>query len=234
VRRKADVKKSLYQTQLDIFKADRQAELDRETARIAAEQQIGSDQEKAFKENDYALGRALYSAYIDIAKGQIDRTRASAEFVQKAATAIGSIYTGVLALSFATDKGQPLPIQGIAPAVFMGVAIVLSTAFLAYITKPQDVTQETTFTIPLQQRADRDTFIRYTQASALQRMYLLQTSVISLGIGILLLPIPYLALQSMQLLAAVVVILYGLLLTFLVPLLISLLSSLFRIRSAKH
>jgi hypothetical protein len=99
--------------------------------------------QKANFENEYTQAQAFYTGYIDVSKAQVDRITARAEFIQKAAGAVGAAYTAILAFSLAlgTTGANPLPARVILPTIFLGFAIVLSAAYLAYLTKP-GVTQE--------------------------------------------------------------------------------------------
>jgi hypothetical protein len=47
-----------------------------------------------------ALDQSFYEAVFDVAKGSIDRARASADFVQKGASAVVAIYGAVLGVAF--------------------------------------------------------------------------------------------------------------------------------------
>lgn len=119
-----ELKKLLYQAQLQTINARYEAVL---------------EHDKALRASDYPLEEALFNAYLDVAKGQLDRARANAEFVVKAASTIGGAYALVLGLSFSINKdvNHPLPSRGLAPTIFLGLSIVLATAYLAYITRPK-------------------------------------------------------------------------------------------------
>lgn len=204
----AEVKKILLQGQLDQVKANHQAQI---------------DLMKASRDNDYALMQSVYDAYIEVAKGVIERTNASAELVQKAAASIATIYTGVLALSFVVDttKGTALPARGMAAPLFLGFAIFLATGFRAYISNPPETHEETSSdSILEEQKIRRNTFIRWARSGPLAHRYWLQTAVISLGIGVVLLPLPYVKVDDSLVL---VFVLFGLLLTFVLPLVIPIL-----------
>jgi hypothetical protein len=206
----ADVKKTLLQGQLDLRKIECQYALET----IKLEQQAVIDRGKAFWDNEYKLAQSVHSAYLDVAKGQLERTNASAEFVQKAASAIVTVFTSVLALSFIVNQTlkAPLPPRGMAPAFFLGLSVVLATAFRAYVTNPGDTQEPLSHgLIPDLQKARRNTFIEWARRGPLTRQYWLQTAVMSLGVGVVLLPLPYLHVRDEWLWA---VILGGLVATF--------------------
>ena len=112
-----------------------------------------TDQEIALNEGDRAVERAVrqayYQAVLDLSKASVDRARASGETVQKAAATIVTLYTGVLALAFSVAE-HPLPFRALFAAFLLGLAIVMSTAFLAYLPDPDDVRDEATAKPPLQ------------------------------------------------------------------------------------
>lgn len=78
----------------DVEKATTAAEVARQVAERAAE----SDQLKALWANEYALRQSAQQAYLDMAKGAVDRSQQRAQFVQVAAGAIGTLYAAGFAL----------------------------------------------------------------------------------------------------------------------------------------
>jgi hypothetical protein len=199
----AELKKLLYQSQLEVVKGDHAAEiaLAKATADAAIEDEkreatADLEREKADWANEYAQAQAANSAYLDVAKGALDRGSAKASFVQGAATAISGAYAGVLGLSFAIGEGRALPGRGILPAAFLGIAIVFAAAYVAFITRPEDVRVSPSIgTLPDKQRQRRNSFVRWAGAPMLRRRNLLQASVVSLGVGVGLLPLPYLSIS---------------------------------------
>jgi hypothetical protein len=90
------MKEILYQAQVAVISAVHQAELDAEKAKA----DHARERANAEWEAEHALNQAVHDAFLEVGKGAIERSRAAAEFVQKAAVAIASLYTGILALSF--------------------------------------------------------------------------------------------------------------------------------------
>jgi len=186
----ASLKLELYRAQLDVVKAQSQAEIDREKANTKAE----VDSSAADCANDFAVYQEVYKGYIEVAKGQIDRSLQRAEFVQKVAAAAGSLYAAIVGLSFSIKEDAKLPVTGIVPAIFLGLSFVLAAVYVAYLTDPSGIAQKPEGTVlRSNQDSRRDTFILWTRSSAFTRRYFLQTSVVSMGFGILTLPAPYLA-----------------------------------------
>jgi hypothetical protein len=172
---------------IELIKLRYQAQLD--------EKKHNLERQKMDWNNEHTQAQAVNSAYLDTAKGALDRAAAKASFVQGAAVAIGTVYTGILGFSFAakTGEGTPLPITGIVPALFFGLAIFFATVYSSFMTKVEDVqVRSDNGTLPDKQRQRRNTFIDWISKTVFQRRWALQASVISLGYGVALLPLPYL------------------------------------------
>lgn len=189
----------------EIEKIRYQAEINKESAlenslremnKLLTEANI--EREKADWNHEYALDVEIYKAYIEIAKTQIDRARASAEFIQKVAIAIGTAYAGILALTFGVgEHAKPLPLAGVIPTIFFGLSLVYVTFYIAYLTNPEKE-QEVypSGTLSGKQTARRNNFIMWVGSVVLKRKEFMQASVISLGIGIIFFPSPYLDLSA--------------------------------------
>ncbi|GAA3572317.1 hypothetical protein GCM10022235_47190 [Kribbella ginsengisoli] len=158
---------------------------------------------KADLDADRASAAAFSEAVLAVAKGGIDRARASAEFVQKGATAIFALYTGALTLAFSVTD-NPLPARGILPSLFLGFAILLATAYLAFLTRGDRVKDPADAAgVPEAQLNRTRTFVEWTNTSVLNRAPLLRCAVVALGIGVVALPAPFLTPPSHQTVAAI-------------------------------
>ncbi len=220
-----DINKAQRQVAVDMDKARQEAAIEAEKVRVAA----NTEREKADWTNEYTQAQSFYNAYIEVAKSQIERAIARAEFVQTAAGAIGGAYTAILAFSFAVGTTEALPARGLLPTIFLGLAIVLAAGFLAYMSSPREVAEHTSKgTLDSRQRERRTTFINWTGAPIDPQSYLLQASVFSLAFGLAFLPAPYIKVNPLDtsvltggkllwLLAGIAIIL-----TFLLPALIKL------------
>lgn len=144
-----------------------------------------------------ALEKAFVDGVIEVAKGSVDRARASAETVQKSAAAIATIYTAVLGVTFSvTDR--PLPSRGMVPALLLGGAIVLSTVYLAYLTRPSDDVDD------VERRDDAHStlaevvgkYVLWTRTGTMERRHWVRASVLALGFGLLFLPAPFVTFQG--------------------------------------
>lgn len=168
--------------------------------------------------NEYKLAQSIHDAYIDVAKNQLRERLNRAEFIQKTAGAISGVYVAVLGLSFSVKDDAPLPSKGIIPAIFLGLALFLSAVYASFLTESGEMKGPiSNGRLGTLQPARLNTFILWTIHPVLKRKYWLQAAVISLGIGVLLLPLPYIAIADWFSFVALVI---GLLITFLFPIII--------------
>lgn len=188
----------------DLLKASHQALLDEAKAERDAQRQMIKDAQAY----DYTRGQALYSAHLAVAQGQIDRAQARAALVIQAASAIGTLYAAILGLDFGLGGGAnkavaPLPIRGIVPAVFLGIAIFAAALYLAYLTSLgtfRDAKPSGLLSYRLIEQADD--FTRWTARFVSQRLPWLHAAVICLGFGVLFLPVAFLDLADLGVLIA--------------------------------
>jgi len=172
---------ALYAAQLDVRKERTKEDIAHKKALIDAE---------------IAADRAYQQGQIDVAKDSITRARSGAEKVQTAASAIITIYTGLLGFAFAISE-HPLPARGLIPALLAGLAIVLSTAYLAYLTEPHELVD------PEPHGARREmarrrlrSFMDWTHRTSMERSYLLRSSVLALAFAVATLPAPFVTIKG--------------------------------------
>jgi hypothetical protein len=145
--------------------------------------------------------QAIHAAYIEVHKGKLDRTIAAATFVTTAAGAIGTIYTGLLALAFSVEAtpARPLPARGLAPAVFLALSFFFSVVRVGlvkragkrgHIIEPAATWQE--------QELRLVAFMNWVDGGALARAWALRIAIICLGAAVLLLPLPFLSLSATE------------------------------------
>jgi hypothetical protein len=173
-----------------------QAKLEEESARRQTEYTNEAEAEAA-------LNKAVHDARLEVAKAAIDRGQSGAEFVRNAAAAIVTLYTGVLGVTFATTKDEtPFPARGLAPAVFLGLALVCASAYAALLTQaPQIAAPRPHSQLPVFQERRLNAFVEWVSKIAMARVYFLHAAVISLGVGVLLLPVPFVAVADWVVLA---------------------------------
>lgn len=155
----------------------------------------GDEEGLKLLEIDRQADADLYAIYqqslYDVAKGSVDRSRAAADVVQKAAAAVGTIYAAALGVSFSSTD-QALPARGLVPAVFLGIAVTSSTVYLAFVTRGRADTEEPSSAITRPGAQIRfQFFLRWTNAIVGRRLGWLRAAVVALGVGVATLPAPF-------------------------------------------
>lgn len=165
----------------------------------AMEQQLAQAMETVRFEGERELRLAVQQAYLDIGKGMLDRALTRANFVTAGAGAIGTLYSGLLALAFKAEAGQTnlMSIAVLVPAILLGIAITLSAIYAARLggayfrgaILPQG-------DAPRLQEERLSLFLEWVTTGVELRAWALDTSVICLGLGVALMPLPYMRLSD--------------------------------------
>ncbi|HEX8860432.1 MAG TPA: hypothetical protein VGC06_15350 [Actinomycetes bacterium] len=195
-----DLLKIRYQGEVDEAKAQLRDQAAAEGRNVDEDWELEKynwEQEKAAMAAEYALQKSIHDARIEIAKGSIERAHKGAEFIRNAASAIATVYTGVAGLAFASKDGLKLPTRRVIPAIFLGLALVLSAAYVAWIRRGPDSSAPTpTSSLPEYQDRRINAFTTWVSRIALNRAYTMHAAVISLGAGVLFLPMPFIELPT--------------------------------------
>ncbi|BCW72420.1 hypothetical protein [Arthrobacter sp. NicSoilB8] len=161
---------------------------------VTAQREEDSARQAADRKADTDNLQTMQSSFYQLAAGSLERTKFAAELVQKSSAAIGTVYTGILALVYSTS-GVPLPMRGVIAPIFLGIALVLSTAYLAYVAPPNEppvtVPDESMAPVP-KSYARLNTFIIYTSNMAQRRAWMMRASVMALGVGVVGISLPFL------------------------------------------
>jgi hypothetical protein len=167
------------------------------------------ERERAAWAAEYADSHAVHQARIDIAKDAVARAHSAAEFIRNAAAAIVTLYTGIIGISSVLDRSREglLPARGILPAVFLSGAIVGASAYVALIQRPKPFqTPKPHSSLPELQERRLSSFVDWLGDMTLKRAYALHAAVISLAMGTIFLPAPFLdGLDGYQWMSAAVV-----------------------------
>lgn len=144
-------------------------------------------------QSENELNKLFHESLAEVAKEGIASSRDGAKYVQTAASAIAALYTGILGFAFSvTDK--PLPIRGAAAAAFLGLAVALSTAYLAYLTKAKTPPMYSGGSSLSELQLNRTSFFaRWVNAIINERRWAIRASVISLAVGVAFIPAPFVA-----------------------------------------
>jgi hypothetical protein len=148
--------------------------------------------------------QALYDKKLETTAGSLDRSQSAAKFIETAAAAVATLYTGALTLVFAAD-GTPLPWRGFVPTGFLAFAVGFAAVYLAFITRPPLVGKPQF--IARDDYLDRlqimsQTYSEWISGAVRSRQGFLRAAVVSLVIGVALLPMPFLELPAEEPLAS--------------------------------
>lgn len=200
--------------QLELYKAELAARLEEVKHELALEIEAAKGRNAADAANnsfvaasnsaDYAFYHGVladyYKGYLEVAKGSVDRSMTRMQRTQEAAVAVGALYTGILAFLAArvdaSDSAQEgfalLDSRALIPTVFLGLAILFSTAYVSFLTPLGEITNDggsadnqTDLDI------ERNNFIRWSTTVPDWRTKLSQLAVMALGLGVASLPIAF-------------------------------------------
>lgn len=134
---------------------------------------------------------AFHASLTSLATASVDRARAGATAVVTAASAIATVYAGLLALVFSVD-GTALPTRALLSPIFFAIAIALATAYMAFITA-RNTTQNVDETGGWGEKAYNRVrfFIAYTKSIVVRRVWMLQAAVIALAVAIFGIALPF-------------------------------------------
>jgi hypothetical protein len=173
-------------TPMDFRKIVYQAEID--VAKAAALQ--GADEVKRDADMDVELFKGFHAAIRDTAKSLATTDQSKAELVQKAAGAVITLYTAILALSFSAAL-RSLPLRAAIPALFLAAAITMATAYVALIEGNRFLDVDTA-------KNPRDNAMKQTRAlldwihyRLHARVSLLHAGIFCLGASLFFLPAPF-------------------------------------------
>jgi hypothetical protein len=177
---------AVFDAQVEVAKKRDEADSTRAQAEVQAELDLNAE---------------YYKSIFEVGKGTLERSRAGAASVQTAASAIVTLYTGLLAVSFSVAS-RPLPPRGAVPAIMLGLAIVFATFYLAYLGRSGRhwVEANTASSLPrTAEQARAVAFLLWMRESALRRAFFLRAAVIALGFGVMLLPAAFISLGEVRL-----------------------------------
>jgi hypothetical protein len=144
---------------------------------------------------DMTLLEAVHGSYLAVAQSSLDRAVQRATYVATAAGAIGTLYTAVLAARYTTSHEAPA--RSVIPALFIGAAVAFSVWYMAFLrgyTRNQQLLLSGTGGSVAETRLLD--FMEWSFSGVLARAWSLRVSVISLALGLGLLPIGLVQLSS--------------------------------------
>jgi hypothetical protein len=148
---------------------------------------------------DNASLAAFEAQMYGVAVGGLDRAKNGATVVQTASTAIAALFTGVLGFVFSA-QGTTFPLRGLITPLFLGVAVVLSTFYLAFITPAYTVLRTWPGAKSLGENVqDRIDFIGdYVERVIRRRSWALRAAVVALAVGLVGMALPFISGSSSE------------------------------------
>jgi hypothetical protein len=147
--------------------------------------------------NETALLEAVHAGYIAVAQNSLDRALSRATFLTTGSAAIVTLYTGLLGLRFSADKGAALPARALAPGMFLAGAVIFSTFYVAFLRRRTVVTELLPSGVGGNvAQARLQAFIEWVTAGVIARAWSLRLAVVSLALGLALLPIGFVQLST--------------------------------------
>ena len=136
--------------------------------------------------------KKLHENLATLVAGSVERARDGAKFVETAAAALGTIYTGILAFSFAA-KDSPLPARGLYAAILLGIAIVGAAFYLAFVQRIPPIGRvDYSGSRPEDQWRRTEYLGVWTGAVVHTRSWALRTAVFALAFGVGFMPVAFL------------------------------------------
>jgi hypothetical protein len=190
----ADRAKVVFDAKVAAASENLKAHLQRETDDLKAQRDETSAYRAAEAQGDIANLQAFFNTMSSLAVGAVDRARGGAELVQKAAASVATVYTGILALVFSVTN-NPLPARALLAPIFLGTAVALSTAYIAYLS-PSNTLVEVDIPEGFEPivYARLQAIIDTTTKLVKRRSPLLRASVFALGVGLFSIVMPFVTL----------------------------------------
>lgn len=134
----------------------------------------------------------FYASLYEVSKGSVTRAREGAQFVEKAAAGIAAVYGLILGVAFSVAD-NPLPMRGILAPLFLGLALLWATCYLAYPGRP-GASQG----IPSNAGAAKwfNGFADWITNLTLYRGRFLRSALLALFFGLLFIPAPFIGVTT--------------------------------------
>ncbi|MET3807545.1 hypothetical protein ABIB25_004571 [Nakamurella sp. UYEF19] len=201
--------KARYGEQLAGWLADVAAETTRkaadvaaETTRKAVETALAAAREDADLTAETASLKGIEDAYIATTQASLDRSLTRVNIVTASVATVTTLYTGLLGLVYTADSSKGnnhLGAIALVPGLFLGLALFLVTIYAALIKASVTVGPLLPTGIGGQIPELRlITFMRWCFSGVLQRSWALHAGIVSFGVGVVTLPVSFIALTSAQ------------------------------------
>jgi hypothetical protein len=164
-----------------------------------------ADTDRASEE---AMLKTIHDTYVEVSKGALDRAMTRVNVVTASIGAVTAIYTSLLGFVYAgtAKDAKPFTPVAVVPMVFLGLGLFLVTVYAAMFKKTLGVGPLLPTGIGGQVAEMRlITFMRWSYAGVLERAWALHGGIVSLGVGVACLPLPFVKLAGWQQIAILVV-----------------------------
>jgi hypothetical protein len=140
---------------------------------------------------------AVHDAYLQVGRTVIERSLTRANIVLTGATAAVTAYTALLGLVYSASHGRSSPATALLPVPYLGLAIALTAFYSGYLA-PRGRRFH-----PLPVGSSRDVaeerlarFLSWVVGTTMARAWALRVATVSLGLGLALLPVGFIALHG--------------------------------------
>lgn len=202
-RWKQQVLKDSVRTTLAAARQDTQKAVD--DKRLDTQTALDDARDDAAVAAETALVKSVHDAYVAVTSSSLDRALTRANFVTAAAGTITTVYTATLAFTFGkTDPKTGKVITAftpaaLIPALFLGLALFLVVVYAAMIRKTIAVGPLLPTGVGGQVAELRlITFMKWCFGGVLARRWALHAGIVSFGLGVATLPVPFVDLSPTQ------------------------------------
>jgi hypothetical protein len=187
---RADTELSVENARVDTAEAVENARIDK--AREVMEARVDAD-----RAAEVALLQSVHDGYIEVCKASLDRSLTRATFLVTAITGVSTVYTTLLGVAYAVGTKQKLPARAMLPVVFLGVALVCAAIYVAFLhgqARERELLPSSVGGDIPEERLK--TFMEWSFAGVLDRAWAIRTAIVAFAIGIMLLPLPFVAVSG--------------------------------------
>jgi hypothetical protein len=148
--------------------------------------------------SEAALLKAVHDAYLATAQGSLERATTRVNILTGAIASVTTLYTALLALVYAAEpgKGSALTADALIPALFLGCALFLVAIYAALFRRTK-LTQSYLPTGIGGKIAETRmlNFVAWCSTAIMARAWAIHAGIVSFGLGIATLPIPFIELH---------------------------------------
>jgi hypothetical protein len=152
--------------------------------------------------------KSIQDAYVAVTQSSLDRSLTRVNVITTSISAMITVYTGLLALVYAAKPGDGKVLTPVAviPALFLGLALFFVTIYSALFRS--SLSAATLLPTGIGGRIAEIrlvTFMRWCFAGVLARSWALHAGIVSLGLGVATLPVPFIVMKGWQQIAILIV-----------------------------